>query len=627
MKTDHLGIATAYEDAFGVVRETTEATRNALAAAMGCDPNARLPKPHVRVIDRRKPSALKLGRGELRLEDGTTMIIADKLPANVPLGYHDFFPVRGKRPIRLIVSPGVCHPPPTELEWGWSAQLYAARSTASWGIGDLGDLRLIARWSRDLQAAFVLINPLPAVDPVSPQEASPYYPTSRRFRNPLYLRIENVPGAAALPAGELEEFARAGHALNLDRRIRRDDVFRLKLAALERIWLQFTSDAEFDAFRREQGAPLVQFATYCVLVEQFGADWSRWDAEYRSPDAPGTQNIAAAHPRRVEFHQWMQWLLDRQLAAISELPVMQDLPIGFSGRGFDAWSWQEELADGVTVGAPPDLYNTQGQNWGFPPWVPHRLQASNYEPFIQTIRAMMRHAGGLRFDHILGLFRLFWIPQGRSPVEGVYVKYPANDLLNIIALESQRAGAFVVGEDLGTVGKNVRRMLAAAQILSYRLLYFQNTPTTKYPKLAMAAVTTHDLPTIAGLWSGSDLAAQESLGLQPDAMAIAVIRDRLRKMARLPEGAAAHEVVQAAYTALARAPSAVITATLEDALAVEERPNMPATTWPWPNWCIALPEPLETLVESPLAAAIASSLANRGSRPTEASAAGTVATS
>ena len=214
----------------------------------------------------------------------------------------------------------------------------------------------------------------------------------------------------------------------------------------------------------------------------------------------------------------------------------------------------------------------------------------------------------------MGLFRLFWIPDGEAPVNGTYVHYPADDLLNIVALESHRAGAFVVGEDLGTVGKNVRQMLAAARILSNRLLWFEDHPTREYPRLALAAVTTHDLPTIAGLWSGSDLAAQQSLGLRPNVEATQEIRDRLREMTGLADDAAASDVVRKTYELLADAPSALVTATLEDALAIQERPNMPATVHQWPNWCIPLSEELESLFQSPLALAIASSLSGRGKR-------------
>jgi len=349
-----------------------------------------------------------------------------------------------------------------------------------------------------------------------------------------------------------------------------------------------------------------------VLVERFGADWSQWDVAFRSPDAPCIERFAAENSRRVEYFEWLQWLLDVQLSAAgNSLPIVQDMPIGISPRGADAWTWQGVLAEGVTVGAPPDLYNTQGQNWGLPPWTPRRLQAAQYEPFVQTIRALLRHAGGLRIDHVMGLFRLFWIPAGMSAIDGTYVEYPAADLLNIVALESHRARAFVVGEDLGTVGKNVRQMLAAARILSNRLLWFEEHAASDFPKLALAAVTTHDLPTVAGLWTGSDLATQESLGLRPDAAATAAIRNRLSAMIGLDERAATTDVVRATYEVLSRAPSALVTATLEDASAVERRPNMPATTYQWPNWCIPLPTPLESLFESPLAQSIAQSLSGR----------------
>ena len=242
------------------------------------------------------------------------------------------------------------------------------------------------------------------------------------------------------------------------------------------------------------------------------------------------------------------------------------------------------------------------------------LEQAKYEPFVQTIRALLRHAGGLRIDHVMGLFRLFWIPQGTSPIEGTYVEYPAEDLLNIVALESQRAGAFVVGEDLGTVGKNVRRMLADARILSNRLLWFESQPPSEYPRLALAAVTTHDLPTVAGLWTGSDLAAQQALDLHPNAEATTAIRDRLRDMTGLADDAPLPEVVRATYRLLAEADSELVTATLEDALAIEERPNMPATVHQWPNWCIPLSEPLESLMASPLARDVAAALSARGKR-------------
>lgn len=615
MDTDCHGIAHQFEDAFGVLRVTSRSTRDAIRQAMHIEDT--LPPPRVRVVDRRRLASCKLATGVLTLEEGGRLEISGRLPPDVPLGYHDFLPDGASEPTRVIISPGCCTPPPAKLSWGWAAQLYAARSTASWGMGDLADLRTLTAWSKTLGAAFVLVNPLGAVDPVLPQEASPYFPTSRRFANPLYLRIELIPGAREL-LPDHDTLTRAGQRLNEVDRIRRDEVFRLKSQALERLWKSFPGDARFEEFCRQRGRPLFEFATYCALVERFGPDWSRWESAYRRPDAAGTARFAADNARRVQFHQWLQWLCDEQLAAAAaELPIVQDMPIGISPRGADAWTWQDVLAERISVGAPPDMYNTQGQDWGLPPWVPRRLQAANYEPFVQTIRALLRHAGGLRIDHVMGLFRLFWIPHGMSPVDGTYVDYPADDLLNIVALESHRAGAFVVGEDLGTIGKNVRQMLSAAGILSNRLLWFESHVPSEYPDLALAAVTTHDLPTIAGLWTGSDLAAQEELGLRPNAKATNEIRERLREMTGLDESASPAEVVRSTYELLAKAPSTLVTATLEDATATEKRPNMPATTYQWPNWCIPLPISLEKLIEAPLPRAVATALSVRGSRSTQ----------
>jgi 4-alpha-glucanotransferase len=271
------------------------------------------------------------------------------------------------------------------------------------------------------------------------------------------------------------------------------------------------------------------------------------------------------------------------------------------------------LATQVTVGAPPDQYNTLGQDWGLPPFIPHKLRAAAYEPFRQTIRATLRHAGGLRIDHVMGLFRLYWIPQGMDPSLGAYVRYAADELLAIVALESQRARAVVVGEDLGTVEEEVRERLATHRLLSYRLLWFEADPPARYPELALAAVTTHDLPTIAGMWSGTDLRTQQRLGLRPNEAGLREIAERLRAMTSLPMRAKIHEVIVRAHQLLAEAPSVVVTATLEDALAVEERPNMPSTTAEWPNWSLALPTSLGDLETQALTRAVADTLRRRWS--------------
>src|SRR5581483_11751098 len=270
---------------------------------------------------------------------------------------------------------------------------------------------------------------------------------------------------------------------------------------------------------------------------------------------------------------------------------------------------QDLFAPDVTVGAPPDEFNTRGQDWGLPPFVPWRLEDAGYQPFIDTIRATITAGGGLRVDHVMGLFRLWWIPGGSRPADGGYVRYPADALLDIVALESHRAGAVVVGEDLGTVEAGVREAMSERAMLSYRLLWFEDDDPSDWPQTAVAAVTTHDLPTVAGLWDGSDLHSQRRLGLEPNEAATEAIRRRLAAAGRLPAEAEPAAVVIAAHQLLARAPSVLLTATLDDAVAEPERPNMPGADDQRPNWCLALPVTVEGLEQHALARQVASTLA------------------
>jgi 4-alpha-glucanotransferase len=352
-------------------------------------------------------------------------------------------------------------------------------------------------------------------------------------------------------------------------------------------------------------------------VEDEGQDWRSWPEGLRHPDGADVVAYGRRHQHRVRFHQWLQWLLDLQLAAASTagLDVMHDLAVGVDPGGADAWLWQDVFALDMAVGAPPDEFNTRGQDWGLPPFDPWRLRAAGYGPFVETIRAALRHAGGLRLDHVMGLFRLFWIPRGESARDGVYVRYPARELLDIVALECHRAGAYVVGEDLGTVEDIVRTEMAARDILSYRLLWFEDRPPADYPVRAMAAVTTHDLPTVAGLWSGSDLEDQRRLEMEPNVESTEAMCRRLERITGVDADAPADEAVAGMYTALGGAPCLLLAAALDDTLSVAERPNMPGTTDQWPNWSIALPVPLEDLMADPRPRTIAKAL----SRPPSAS--------
>jgi 4-alpha-glucanotransferase len=294
-----------------------------------------------------------------------------------------------------------------------------------------------------------------------------------------------------------------------------------------------------------------------------------------------------------------------------ELLLIQDLPIGVNPAGADAWAWQDLLAQEIAVGAPPDEFNTQGQNWGLPPLIPHRLRAAAYEPFRQTIQANLQPGGGLRIDHVMGLFRLYWIPKQFPPGQGAYVRYPADDLLAILALESHRAKAIVIGEDLGTVEPEMREALAAHDILSYRVLWFESRAPSQYPAQALASVTTHDLPTIAGLWTNHDLEVQQKLNLQPNVIGFRRTRQKLARLTGLPPSAPVSQVIRRTHQCLAQAPSTLLAATLEDALAVQERPNYPGTTRHWPNWSIPLPYTLEQIQRQRLVRSVAQAFKNR----------------
>jgi 4-alpha-glucanotransferase len=610
--TDTWGIDSGYFDVAGKWWETRPETRRALLHAMGVDPDDPHVPPEAAVAVLRPGSKTPHhGPGEVRLEDGTRLDVAGELPADLPLGYHEWRPRSGD-PVRLIVSPGRCPLQDGLRDWGWAVQLYALRTAQSWGMGDLGDLRELAAWSRGLESGLLLINPICAPLPFEQQDPSPYFPSSRRYRSPLYLRVEEVPGASEAGAA-LEGAIAAGRALNASRVIDRTAVFRIKMAALETLYARFGGEGEFDRYCAEQGRALSEFATFCALAEAHQSGWLGWPAEHRRPDTDAVRRFASEHAGRVRFHQWLQWLLDAQLAraAGEGVRVMLDLPIGVDPAGADAWVWQDVLAPGVRVGAPPDEFATQGQDWGLPPFVPHKLRAAAYDPFIQVIRASLRHAGGLRIDHVMGLFRLFWIPAGATPREGTYVRYRPDELLAIVALEAHRAGATVCGEDLGTVEDGVRETLAEHRILSYRVLWFEDQPPAQYPHLALAAVTTHDLPTIDGLWTGSDLEEQHALGTAPNDAGMREMRERVGRMVGLSDEATVEDVIVALHRLLGEAPSVLVTATLEDALAMAERPNLPGTAGRRANWSLSLPATLEEMRGRPLVQRIAEVLRSR----------------
>jgi len=548
--------------------------------------------------------------GQVVLEDGSEQPVR---PGRVtlPLGYHVLHAADGTSR-ELIVSPGRCCRP-SRRAWGWAVQLYASRSRDSWGIGNLADLRTINDWASRRGAGFLMVNPLHASGLTAPLEASPYSPTTRRYRSPLYLSIADLPGTDRV---DISAAAAAARALDEAPAIDRDEIWRILRPVLEQVYAVSRDDPAFVGWRKEQGRGLQQWATWSALTDAHGPDWRNWPASYRRPDSPEVERFADDFEESVAFHAWLQYQLSRQLQdAVRAGTVIQDLPIGFDRAGADAWVWQDLLAFDASVGAPPDPFNLAGQDWGLPPFVPWKLRRAGYRPFVESIRATMAAGGGLRIDHVAGLFRLWWIPAQSPATEGAYVRYPAADLMNLVALESERAGAVVVGEDLGTVEDVVRETMADTGMLSYRLLWFEEDEPRDWPAEAMAAVTTHDLPTVAGLWSGADLQDQQAHGVAADEQSTTALRDRLADLGDIAADAPPASAVVGAYRALAEAPCTLLTATLEDALGVEIRPNIPGTT-DRPNWSRALPVPIEELADAPIAMAVADVLtAAVGYRP------------
>src|SRR5579859_452344 len=490
---------------------------------------------------------------------------------------------RPKRPPPPDGHSGVCAAPPSRA-WGWAVQVYAIRSRESWGIGDLADLRRMGSWARESGASVMLTSPLGAQAPTPQQEACPYYSSSRRFRNLLYLRIEEIPGAERCSA-QLAPLRDAAHGLNERRLIDHDAAFHLKLQALEHVFRAQPEPRGLAGWVKSRGRALRDFATFNAIEEVHGPAWRSWPAPLRHPRAPEVELERRRLSDRVDFHAWTQFHLHQQLArAAAEIPLIADVPVGFAADGFDAWRWQDLLAPGMRVGAPPDHFFPDGQDWGMPAFDPWKLAAAGFEPFVEALRSASAHAGGLRLDHVMSLFRLFWIPDGATATDGAYVHYPSRSMMRILASESARSNAFVIGEDLGLVQPSVRAAMRRRRALGYKLLWFDDLPPASWPRNSVAAIGTHDLPTVPGIWT-----------LREPDHRHHYLRQRLLEVTGLHDGADPVDVAVAAYASVATARSRVALASLEDALGVEERTNVPGTTSEWPNWRLALPQPLEEI--------------------------------
>lgn len=579
------------------------------------------------------------------------------LPASLPLGWHRLVAVvsdpsaPGSRTVEstLLVAPQSI-PVPADLTRrraaGLAAQIYQVRSEQSWGVGDLADLADLAGWAgRDLGADFVLVNPMHAGEPFPPVEPSPYLPTTRRFASPLYLRPEQIPEYTALPDEDrrrIDDLARSQHPHNSRDTIDRDSSWSAKLDALRMVFSAPLSDdraREFDAFVVEQEPGLHRFATWCALAAEAGPDWSRWPEDLRDPDSDAVARYAHDHAEEVRFHQWLQWQVAQQragaqraaLSAGMRLGILHDLAVGVHPTGADAWALHRSLARGVTVGAPPDAYNQLGQDWSQPPLRPDALAEDGYRPFRDIVRAALRDSGGIRIDHILGLFRLWWIPSGLAPTEGTYVRYDHEAMIGVLALEASRAGAVVVGEDLGTVAPGVREELSERGVMGTSVMWFEQedgrpTPPEDYRRLCMASVTTHDLPPTAGYVDLVHVDVREELGqLTGDAEqerldAAAEIRSYTEAVRQrgLLEGDSPEDLVVALHAFLSAAPSLLYAVSVAD-LAGDRRPvNMPGTSEEYPNWRVPLTDSrgavvsVEGLRDSGLAGRVWGAVAGQG---------------
>jgi 4-alpha-glucanotransferase len=572
------------------------------------------------------------------------------LPDDLPLGYHtlrarsDGVQATGT----LIVAPGWLGCPErmgAGRTWGLSTQLYSVRSQRSWGVGDLTDLTDLAVWSgAELGAGFVLVNPLHAAEPVAPMEPSPYLPTTRRFANPLYLRLEHIPEYAYLDAATRAKVEQLRESLIQDLggidTIDRDTAWTAKREALELLYAAPRSagrEASYREYVRREGTGLDDFATWCALVERHGPDWTAWPQGLRHPRSEQVSDFRAANLQAVDFHRWLQWVLDEQLDAAHgaarragmALGIVHDLAVGVHSAGADSWILQDVFAQGISVGAPPDPFNQVGQDWQQLPWRPDRLADLGYAPFRDLVSTVLRHAGGIRVDHVIGLFRLWWIPEGQPPAAGTYVRYDHEALIGILALEAHRAGALVVGEDLGTVEPWVRQYLRERGILGTSILWFEfdfdGTGGPLRPELwreyCLASVTTHDLPPTAGYLAGDHIRLRDSLGLltrsldeelAADEAERGAWLDELRQRGALQPDADVEQTVLALHRFLTRTPARLLGVSLSDAVGDRRTQNQPGTVDEYPNWRMPLtgPDGGPLLVEDVLRSARAAALAN-----------------
>jgi 4-alpha-glucanotransferase len=549
---------------------------------------------------------------------------------------------------RVVMPPPACYEPPAIgaglRSWGIAVQLYTLRSPTNWGIGDFADLRSCIRLAAGQGADFIGLNPLHALFSANPAHFSPYSPSSRRFLNVLYISVPDVAEFASCGAARAIVDSSAGAAeLKWLRRIERVDykaVTSFKLRVLRELYIEFEklhlrTDSirarDFQAFRAEQGENLQLHALHEAIDLHVRATdpkcwgWPVWPKDLRDPHGTSVRDFGKRHAAEVDFHAWLQWLADGQLRDSSALAreagmtlgLYGDYAVGVNPAGSETWAEQRVYRMGAGIGAPPDALALKGQDWGIPPQDPLALAVDAYRPFRSLLAANMRHFGALRIDHVMALFRQWWVPRGLSPNEGGYVHYPLDDLMSVLALESHQHECLVIGEDLGTVPDEVRAAMTRYGVYRYKVLLFEKEHDGRfrspaaYERRAIASVTTHDLPTLRGFWEGRDLALRDRLQLYPnDEIRAHVLAERARDRVALLEAlnavglapeespaepAYADALSRAVQQYLASTASALAVVQLEDLIGVEDPVNVPGTQDEYPNWQRKLPLELETI--------------------------------
>ena len=561
------------------------------------------------------------------------------IPGNLPLGYHELIVTIGTHDADGSAADGGIHTTATSTiivtpnrvglprrmgasrVWGYAAQLYSVRSHHSWGLGDLTDLADLCTWSASQGAGYLLTNPLHAAEVAGRMEPSPYLPSSRLFVNPIYIRPELIAEYHDLnqyDASLIESLRTTTLDDDPQALLDRDRTWQAKSQALElihRVDMSASRRMAFTAFRVARGRRLEDFATWCLLSELHGSDWHDWPAELHDPHGAAVARVRREHAGRIDFHMWLQWIADQQLSTAQSsgtdagMPVglICDLAVGVNGSGADAWMLNGLFAREMNVGAPPDPFNQAGQDWGQPPMRPDVLEQMAYAPLREMVSSALRHAGGVRIDHIMGLFRLWWVPRGLGPRHGAYVRYNHEAMVGVVALEAYRAGALVIGEDLGTVEPWVRDHLASRGILGTSIMWFETGPDGRprqpqqWREHAMSSVTSHDLPPTSSYLRGDHVELRDRLGLLTESVDEErenARRERETWLASLRQQGVLEadeddpeQVTLAMHTLLTRTPSKVINATLTDAVGDPRTQNLPGTEDEYPNWRVPLSGP------------------------------------